>query len=57
MNLNRVRDKGESRILGDMNARHGDVEVVEVISKFGISGLNWPVRRMVQFSLDAGLIA
>jgi hypothetical protein len=40
-----------------MHARVGDVEVEEVIGKFGVPGVNWAGRRMVQFCTEAGLLA
>jgi hypothetical protein len=40
-----------------MDARVVNVEVEEVIVKFGIPVMNWTGRRMVQFCTDAGLIA
>jgi hypothetical protein len=40
-----------------MHARVGDLELEEVIGKFGVPGVNWAGRRMVQFCTEAGLLA
>jgi hypothetical protein len=40
-----------------MNAGVGDVEMEEAIVKFGVPGVNWAGRRMVQLCTEAGLIA
>jgi hypothetical protein len=44
-------------VLGDRNARDGDVEVEEVIGKFGVRELKWEGGRIVRFYTAAGLIA
>jgi hypothetical protein len=40
-----------------MNERVGDVDVEEVIVNFGVPGMNWTGRIMVQFCTDARPIA
>jgi hypothetical protein len=36
-------------VLGDMNARVGNMEMEGVIGKFGVPGVNWAGEIMVQF--------
>lgn len=43
-------------VLGDMNARVGNVEMEGVIGKFGVPGVNWAGERMVEFCAESGLI-
>jgi hypothetical protein len=43
--------------MSDMNARVGDLAVQEVIVKFGVPGVNWTGKRLVQFCTDVSLVA
>jgi hypothetical protein len=43
-------------VLGNMNARIGNMVIEGLIGKFGVPGVNWASERMVEFCAEAVLI-